>query len=50
MNKIDQILVTTDSKEIAEQADFFGATVPSLRPTNLAQDDTTTEGYIKIRP
>ena len=46
-DKIDQILVTTDSKEIADSAEFFGATVPSLRPTNLAQDDTTTETTLK---
>ena len=45
--KIDEILVTTDSREIAEKAEFFGATVPSLRPTNLAQDDTTTEATLK---
>ena len=45
--KINEILVTTDSKEIAEQAEFFGATVPSLRPTKLAQDDTTTEDTLK---
>ena len=44
---IDQIIVTTDSEEIAEKADFFGATVPSLRPANLAQDDTTTEATLK---
>ncbi|MDC3107613.1 acylneuraminate cytidylyltransferase family protein [Paracoccaceae bacterium] len=45
--KIDEILVTTDSQEIAEKAGFFGATVPSLRPTNLAKDDTTTEATLK---
>ena len=45
--RIDEIIVTTDSKEIAEKADFFGANVPSLRPTNLAQDDTTTEATLK---
>ena len=45
--KIDEIIVTTDSEEIAEKADFFGATVPSLRPTNLAKDDTTTEATLK---
>ena len=45
--KIDQIIVTTDSEEIAEKADFFGATVPSLRPTTLAQDNTTTEETLK---
>ena len=45
--KIDQIIVTTDSEEIAEKAVFFGATVPSLRPANLAQDETTTEATLK---
>lgn len=45
--KIDDVLVTTDSREIAEKAEFFGATVPSLRPSNLAQDDTTTEATLK---
>ena len=45
--KIDEIVVTTDSEEIAEKADFFGASVPSLRPTNLARDDTTTEATLK---
>ena len=45
--KIDQVLVTTDSKEIAKKAVVYGATVPSLRPANLAQDDTTTEATLK---
>ena len=45
--KIDQILVTTGLMKIAKKAEFFGATVPSLRPTNLAQDDTTTETTLK---
>ena len=45
--KIDEIIVTTDSGEIAEKAGFFGATVPSLRPINLARDDTTTEATLK---
>ena len=45
--KIDEIIVSTDSEEIAETADLFGATVPSLRPTDLAQDDTTTEATLK---
>ena len=42
-SRIDTVLVTTDSKEIASQAKLFGAQVPSLRPPNLAQDNTTTE-------
>ena len=35
------------SEEIAKKAEFFGATVPSLRPPSLAQDDTTTEATLK---
>ena len=45
--KIETVIVTTDSEEIASQAKLFGATVPSLRPSKLAQDDTTTEATLK---
>ena len=45
--KIDTVIVTTDSEEIATQAKLFGASVPSLRPSNLAQDSTTTEATLK---
>ena len=45
--KIDTVIVTTDSEEIAAQAKLFGANVPELRPANLAQDNTTTEATLK---
>ncbi len=45
--KIDSVIVTTDSEEIAESAKSFGATVPGLRPSNLAQDYSTTEETLK---
>ncbi len=40
---IGTVLVTTDDEEIAEAARAAGAVVPFQRPTELAQDLTTTE-------
>ena len=45
--KIDTVIVSTDCEEIAKQAKLFGASVPSLRPSNLAQDNTTTEATLR---
>ncbi len=45
--KIDTVIVTTDSKEIATQARLFGAIVPGLRPSSLAKDHSTTEATLK---
>jgi len=45
----DDIILSTDSEEIAEIAESFGATVPGLRPLHLAQDDSNvfdTHKYI----
>ena len=36
---IDQIIVSTDDKEIAEEARKFGADVPFMRPSELAGDN-----------
>tara|TARA_B100001057_G_scaffold313362_1_gene313524 strand:- start:209 stop:943 length:735 start_codon:yes stop_codon:yes gene_type:complete len=44
---IDTVIVTTDSEEIAKQAKSHGASVPALRPKNLAQDNSTTEETLK---
>ena len=44
---IDTVIVTTDSAEIAAQAKLYGASVPSLRPLDLAQDNSTTETTLK---
>jgi len=38
----DRIVVSTDSKEIADVALKFGAEVPFMRPADLADDFTTT--------
>lgn len=38
---IDRIIVSTDSKEIAEIAMYYGAEVPFMRPLSLAHDDAT---------
>ena len=40
---VEEILVTTDNEEIATEAKKAGATVPFLRPTELADDLATTE-------
>tara|TARA_B100001057_G_scaffold454580_1_gene500465 strand:- start:396 stop:1130 length:735 start_codon:yes stop_codon:yes gene_type:complete len=45
--KIDTVIVTTDSEEIASQAKIFGASVPALRSPNLAKDNSTTEATLK---
>ena len=40
---VDRVLVTTDDPQIAAVAAQWGAEVPFLRPTELAQDATPTE-------
>jgi CMP-N,N'-diacetyllegionaminic acid synthase len=44
---VGTVLVTTDDEEIAAAARGAGAVVPFLRPTDLAQDLTTTEDTLK---
>lgn len=44
---IDEVMVTTDSKEIALIARDFGASVPFLRPTALASDKATSFDTVK---
>lgn len=39
---LDEIMVTTDSQEIADISKEFGANVPFLRPKNLASDTATS--------
>jgi len=36
--RIDRVIVSTDSEEIAEIARFYGAEAPFIRPPELAQD------------
>lgn len=44
---IDEVMVTTDSEEIARVAREFGASVPFMRPTELASDTSTSMDAIK---
>ncbi|MBV6493611.1 MAG: CMP-N,N'-diacetyllegionaminic acid synthase [Turneriella sp.] len=44
---LDEVMVTTDSKEIAAIAKQYGAKVPFLRPAHLASDSATTFDAIK---
>ena len=43
---IDNIIVSTDSQEIAEVSQQYGADVPFTRPTELADDKTPTNEVI----
>lgn len=43
---VDDVIVTTDSQEIADIALKFGATIPFLRPANLATDTTSTSDVL----
>ena len=40
VNRIDRVIVSTDSEEIAEIAREYGAEVPFIRPVNLATDES----------
>ena len=44
---IDEVMVTTDSQEIADIASNYGAIVPFIRPTELASDTSTSFDTIK---
>lgn len=44
--KIDKVVVTTDSKEIADIALSFNAEVPFIRPSNLASDLATDIDFV----
>ena len=46
-NVCNHIFVSTDSKEIAENAIKFGASVPFLRKKKFAEDRTTTEATLQ---
>ena len=43
----DEVIVSTDDEEIAEVALGFGATIPWLRSSNLADDNATTVSVIQ---
>ncbi len=44
---IDEVIVTTDSDEIAEIAKTFGAAVPFIRPAELASDIATSIDVVR---
>jgi CMP-N,N'-diacetyllegionaminic acid synthase len=44
---VDRIVVTTDSEAIAKVAKDFGAEVPFLRPSDIADDMATTEATLQ---
>jgi N-acylneuraminate cytidylyltransferase/CMP-N,N'-diacetyllegionaminic acid synthase len=44
---IDEVMVTTDSEEIATIAREFGASVPFIRPSELASDTATSIDVIR---
>ena len=46
-NFFDQVIVSTDDAEIAEVAKYFGASVPFVRPNELANDYTGTVPVVK---
>jgi YrbI family 3-deoxy-D-manno-octulosonate 8-phosphate phosphatase len=39
-NTVDRVIVSTDDPDIAQAAQLYGAEVPFMRPSELAQDDT----------
>jgi CMP-N-acetylneuraminic acid synthetase len=41
VQRIERVIVSTDSQEIAEIARQYGAEVPFIRPDNLARDDSS---------
>jgi N-acylneuraminate cytidylyltransferase len=44
--ELDQVIVSTDDKQIARIAREYGGTVPFMRPARLATDDAPTSGVI----
>ena len=44
---IDHVVVSTDSEQIAEVALAYGAEVPFMRPSELAEDTTPTEPVMR---
>lgn len=43
---IDDVFVSTDSREIADKAESFGVSVPELRPDELASDKATSASVV----
>ena len=45
-NCFDQVIVSTDDKEISSIAKSFGATIPFTRPSHLSDDYSTTQDVV----
>jgi CMP-N,N'-diacetyllegionaminic acid synthase len=43
---IDNVIVSTDSKQISDISIAYGAKVPFMRPVNLAEDSSSTESVL----
>jgi len=43
---VDELFISTDSKEIADVAEHFGAPCPELRPAELARDTAPSSEFI----
>ena len=48
--KIDRVIVSTDSEEMAEVARSFGAETPFLRPAEFARDDSPDIEVVRHPP
>ena len=46
-SSLDRLVVSTDSREIADEASRVGADVPFIRPSELAQDSSLTIDVVK---
>jgi len=45
--RADQIVVSTDSKEIANLCRSYGVEIPFMRPAELAEDDSTSMDVVE---
>ena len=45
-NFVDEVIVSTDNKKIAETATKYGATVPFIRPSHLASDEIDSNSVV----
>ena len=45
-NRIDRVIVSTNSNEYADIAKFYGAEVPFIRPDEYSTDKSTDEGFL----
>ena len=46
-NEFDDVIVSTDSNEIKEVAEYYGASVPFIRPEEYSQDTSPDIQWVK---